>query len=61
MKLGKGGGGLRQSTTVFYPIYYDDDMFRPLWDIFRSKNYTEYDHCILYEHNLYSFPLYTFL
>ena len=34
-----GGGGLRQNTTVLYPIYYaDDDMFRPLWAIFRAQN-----------------------
>jgi len=36
-----GGGWVRQNTTVFYPIYYadDDDMFRPLWAIFRSQKY----------------------
>jgi len=44
-----GRVGVRQNTTVLYPIYYaDDDMFRPLWAIFRSQyvkeNYTEYDH-----------------
>jgi len=33
-----GGGGVRQNTAVLYPIYYaDDDMFRPLWAIFRSQ------------------------
>ena len=33
-----GGGGVRQNTTVLYPIYYaDEDMFRPLWAIFRSQ------------------------
>jgi len=32
------GGWVRQNTTVFYPIYYtDDDMFQPLWAIFRSQ------------------------
>ena len=30
--------GVRQNTTVLYPIYYlDDDMFRPLWAFFRSQ------------------------
>ena len=30
------GVGVRQNTTVLYPICYaDDDMFRPLWAIFR--------------------------
>jgi len=36
-----GRGGVRQNTTVLYPIYCDDDdMFRALWDIFRSQKYT---------------------
>jgi len=31
---------VRQNTTILYPIYYaDDDMFRPLWAIFRSQKY----------------------
>jgi len=30
--------GVRQNTTVLYPICYgDDDMFRPMWAIFRSQ------------------------
>ena len=34
--ISRGGGS--QNTTVLYPIYYaDDDMFRPLWAIFRSQ------------------------
>ena len=34
----QGGGRVRHNTTVFYPIYYaDDDMFRPLWAVFRSQ------------------------
>ena len=46
------GGGVRQNTTVLCPIYYaDDDMFRPLWAIFRSqkcvkKKTIEYGHSI---------------
>jgi len=33
-----GGGTVRQNTTVLYPTYYaEDDMFRPLWAIFRSQ------------------------
>jgi len=33
-----GKGGIRQNTTVLYPIYYaDHDMFRLLWAIFRSQ------------------------
>jgi len=37
------GGGVRQNTTVSYPIYYaDDDVFRPLWAIFRSQNVWSY-------------------
>ena len=33
-------GEVRQNTTVLYPIYYaDNDMFRPLWAIFRSQKY----------------------
>jgi len=36
--INKGGGGVRQNTTVLYLIYYvDDDMFRPLWATFRSQ------------------------
>ena len=32
------GFELRQNTTVVYPIYYaDDNMFRPLWAVFRSQ------------------------
>ena len=32
-------GGARQNATVLYPIYYaDNDMFQPLWAIFRSQN-----------------------
>jgi len=32
------GGGVRENATVFYPIYYaEDNMFRPLWAIFRSQ------------------------
>jgi len=38
--LGRGSG-VRQNTTVLYPIYYAvDDMFRPLWAIFRSQKRT---------------------
>jgi len=34
-----GRGGLRQNTAVLYPTSYAvDDMFRPLWAIFRSQN-----------------------
>jgi len=33
------GGGVRHNTTVWYPIYYDDDMFRPLLSIFRPQKY----------------------
>ena len=33
-----GRGWVRHNTTVLYPIYYaGDDMFRPLWAIFRSQ------------------------
>jgi len=32
-----GGGGVRRNTTVLYRTYYADDMFRPLWVIFRSQ------------------------
>ena len=32
-----GRGGVSQNTAVLYPIYYADDMFRPLWAIFRSQ------------------------
>ena len=35
----KRGGAVRQNTTVLYPIYYADDMFRPMWAIFRSQKY----------------------
>ena len=35
-----GSGWVRQNTTVFYPMHYaDDDMFRPLWAIFRSHKF----------------------
>jgi len=35
-------------TEVFFPIYYADDMFRPLWvtKICIEVNYTEYDHSV---------------
>ena len=48
----RGGGAVRQNTTVLCPIYCaDGDMFRPLWDssghkIYIEENYTEYDHSI---------------
>ena len=52
-KQSGGGRGVRQNTTVLYPIYYGDgDMFRPLWTIFRSqkcvmrRKCTEYDHSV---------------
>ena len=33
-------GGVRQNTTLFYPIHYaDDDMFRPLCAIFKSQKF----------------------
>ena len=36
----QGEGGVRQNTTVLYPIYFaDDDMFRSLCAIFRSQKY----------------------
>jgi len=38
MQLGRVGGGGRYVKTQLsmYRIYYaDDDMYRPLWDIFR--------------------------
>jgi len=32
------GCGVRPDIALLYPIYYaDDDMFRPLWTIFRSQ------------------------
>jgi len=34
-----GGVGVRQNTTVLYPICYADGMFRPLWAIFKSQKY----------------------
>jgi len=34
------GGGVLQNTTVLYPIYYaDDDIFRTMWDIFKSQKF----------------------
>jgi len=35
-----GGGAVRHNTTVLCPIYYADDVFRPLWAIFRAQKYT---------------------
>ena len=29
---------VRQNTAALYSTYYADDMFRPLWAIFRSQN-----------------------
>jgi len=37
MHLGRGGGGYVKTQLSLYPIYYADDMFRPLWVIFRSQ------------------------
>ena len=32
--------GLRQTQLSLYPVYYvGDDMFRPLWAIFRSQKF----------------------
>jgi len=32
------GGGYVKTQLSLYPIYYADDMFRPLWAILRSQN-----------------------
>ena len=32
-----GGGRYVKTQLYIYPIYYVDDMFRPLWAIFRSQ------------------------
>jgi len=38
LNLNSGGGAVCQNTTALYHIFYtDDDMFRPLWAIFRSQ------------------------
>ena len=34
-----GGGRYVKTQLSLYPIYYTDDMFRPLWDILRSQKY----------------------
>ena len=36
-----GEGGYVKTQLYVYPIYYADDMFRPLWAILRSQKYNE--------------------
>jgi len=50
-ECGLGRGKYVKTRLSLYPVYYvGDDMFRPLWAIFRSqkcimrKNYTMCDH-----------------
>ena len=68
-QLGRGMGYVKTQLSCILLYYADDDMFRPLWAIFRSqKMYTNNEISLkvsnmhlYYDHTVYSFPLYTFL
>jgi len=40
-----GGGGYVKTQMSLYPIYWADDMFRPLLAIFRSQKYIMRSKC----------------